>query len=112
MSIARALARLARAQRDVADALEALAAAHAEPQSDPSEWVPHTAWPVASPRVACRLARSGAIEAKRSGKRWIATRAELDRYLAACPAAQVTHVEEHKPTAADELESVRRRFST
>lgn len=108
MSIARALARLARTHRETADALDALAAAHGEAQSDPAELVPHTRWPW-SRRVSCRLARSGAIVATRSGKSWIATRGAIDAYLASCPAARAERDDD--ASAADAIAAVRRRFA-
>lgn len=105
--LARALARLARAQRESADALEALATAAAEPTGDPAELVPHSRWPF-SRRVACRLARTGAIKAKRSGKSWIATRGELDRYLASLPTPTTP-----TRTGAEvvDLDTIRREFA-
>lgn len=105
MSPAAALRLAARAHRVTADALEALAAAHAEPQADPSELVEHERWPF-SRRVACKLARSGAIKAKRSGKRWIATRAALDAYLASCPGA-AKPADDGAPSVASILRAVR-----
>jgi hypothetical protein len=55
---------------------------------DPEEWLPHTRWPVKSARVACQLARSGAIPARRAGKLWLARRRDLDAWVSAQPAAR------------------------
>jgi hypothetical protein len=64
---------------------EELAAAKS---ADPDDWIPHPAWPMKSRRVACELARSGAIpNARRSGKVWIARRRDLEAYLAKQPGA-------------------------
>jgi hypothetical protein len=45
------------------------------------EWIPHTEWPTPSGRVACQLARSGEIDARRQGRTWYARRSELDRWI-------------------------------
>lgn len=65
--------RVAALLRELADELEQTAA--------PTDWVPHTAWPVKSVRVACELARSGTIPARRAGKLWLARRADLDAWV-------------------------------
>lgn len=48
--------------------------------ANPLGLIPHHDWPCPSPRRACELARSGAIEATRKGRTWYATRAALDAY--------------------------------
>lgn len=55
-------------------------------RSDPDEWIPHTRWPVKSRRVACELARSGRLAARRKGKLWLARRRDLDAWVASMDA--------------------------
>jgi len=67
-------------------------------EPDASEWLPHTKWPVKSPRVACALARSGAIPAHRSGRTWIARRADIDAWVLAQPVATPPELETSEPS--------------
>lgn len=98
-TIERVTAKIALAITDVVREVvkEELAALH---RADPDEWVPHTAWPVKSRRVACELARAAKIPAKRSGKLWLARRRDIDAYIAAQPEAAA------KPAANDAIDDL------
>lgn len=107
-ALARALARVARTQREAAEALEQLASSLEADAPEAAELIPHTAWPW-SRRVSCRLARTGRIRARRSGKTWVATRADLDAYLATCPEGrrEAEPEADDTPTVASILRAVR-----
>lgn len=103
-ALARALARVARTRREAAEALEQLASSLEADAPEDVELIPHTAWPW-SRRVACRLARTGRIRARRSGKTWVTTRADL----ATCPEGRPEAEPEadDAPTVASILQAVR-----
>ena len=49
---------------------------------DPDAFIPHTEWPAASRRAACKLARDGKIRnAKRKGRLWFAKRRDVEAYV-------------------------------
>lgn len=85
-------------------------------KSTVDEWVPHTRWPVQSARVACALARSGEIDARRAGRLWLARRSEIDRWVeshrAKSPAPSATKASnDYDPEASTRGAADRRRKS-
>lgn len=79
-TIATLLAALIEGQRAALAALEKASRLTATPQATTLR-VPHKRWGM-TPRRACELARSGAIEAVKIGKSYYATPGELERFYA------------------------------
>jgi hypothetical protein len=70
--------------------VELRAALAANEGDDGDPWIDHRGWPFGSRRANLKIARSGGLDVRRSGRLYLARRSEIDRFVDAlrveCPA--------------------------